>query len=641
MSSSAHASRRQTARQPRRKTQRDTRGVAREAPYDPRILVFACNWCSYAGADTAGVSRRQQTPHFRLLRVMCSGRVHPAFVLRAFARGADGVMVSGCHFGDCHYMFGNYRAADQFVRTHALVELLGLEPERVRLEWVSAAEGARFAELMNEFIAQVRTLGPSPLAPDAVGAAPDSDARGRALLDGLLRGPRLFQCLECGRCTGVCPVARHQAFSPRRLISRALSAGAGALIDEPSLWTCLTCNRCHAVCPTAVDYDRFILSARAAVIAAGGAGAATAIDRQQEALLERETPASQPDEDRLVPCSHGGVFEQISLMMARPALRQKRLGWLTDDLRVRVIPAGHTDKQRLLRRRPARRKQRTDLLYVGCSPYFATYFGGETGEGLTRTMRSAVRLLNRAGITPRLLENERCCGYHLRLSGRVAEAEALEERVIDQLQRSGAHRIITFCPECLIGLRAAAVRRNVPLEILHLSSALWGRRSELASDGTEPAEAQADAPERVTYQDPCRLGRYARIYDPPRDLLTQVAGAELAEMPHHRQHAICCGNTAWLNCNAGTKRLQSARLTEAAHSGGGRLLTACPGCYIHLRCAQEGLEDHPGGRIAIEDLWTYLDRRLSGSAKTEAGDDAPNTEAVGAAGRANPEEGKA
>jgi len=134
-----------------------------EAAWNPAIMVFACNWCSYAGADTAGVSRVQHQPYFRMIRVMCSGRIQPGFVLRAFEKGADGVLVSGCHFGDCHYRFGNHRAVEQFKKTMKLVQMLGLEPGRLRLEWISAAEGTRFAEIIDEFTDQIRSLGPSPL----------------------------------------------------------------------------------------------------------------------------------------------------------------------------------------------------------------------------------------------------------------------------------------------------------------------------------------------------------------------------------------------------------------------------------------------------------------------------------------------
>jgi F420-non-reducing hydrogenase iron-sulfur subunit len=140
------------------------RSAERKTTWNPRIVVFACNWCSYAGADTAGVSRVQHQPHFRMIRVMCSGRIQPGFVLHAFEKGADGVLVSGCHFGDCHYMFGNERAVEQFEITRKVVEVLGLEAKRLRLEWISAAEGVRFAQVIDEFTEDVRKLGPSPLA---------------------------------------------------------------------------------------------------------------------------------------------------------------------------------------------------------------------------------------------------------------------------------------------------------------------------------------------------------------------------------------------------------------------------------------------------------------------------------------------
>lgn len=129
----------------------------------PNIVAFACNWCSYAGADTAGVNRVQHSPNFRIIRTMCSGRVTPGFVLKALQLGADGVLVSGCHFGDCHYQFGNYKAVELFEKTQALVRTLGLEDGRIRLEWVSAAEGGRWGEVINEFVDQIVALGPSPL----------------------------------------------------------------------------------------------------------------------------------------------------------------------------------------------------------------------------------------------------------------------------------------------------------------------------------------------------------------------------------------------------------------------------------------------------------------------------------------------
>jgi F420-non-reducing hydrogenase iron-sulfur subunit len=130
--------------------------------FKPKIIVFCCNWCAYAGADLAGVSRMQINPNFRVIRTLCSARVDPEFILHAFKRGADGVMVLGCHPGDCHYIGGNYRTRRRMALLGMMLKQFGLNKDRFRLEWVSAAEGERFSQVVNEFIDGVMALGPSP-----------------------------------------------------------------------------------------------------------------------------------------------------------------------------------------------------------------------------------------------------------------------------------------------------------------------------------------------------------------------------------------------------------------------------------------------------------------------------------------------
>jgi F420-non-reducing hydrogenase iron-sulfur subunit len=128
--------------------------------FEPRIVGFLCNWCSYTGADLAGTSRIKYLPNVRVIRVMCSARVDPGFVIRAFREGADGVLICGCHPGDCHYSEGNYKTMRRYPLLKRLLAAYGIEPERVRLEWVSASEGQRFAEVVNGMTEQVRALGP-------------------------------------------------------------------------------------------------------------------------------------------------------------------------------------------------------------------------------------------------------------------------------------------------------------------------------------------------------------------------------------------------------------------------------------------------------------------------------------------------
>ena len=131
--------------------------------FEPNIVGFLCNWCSYAGADLAGTSRMKYPSNLKSIRVMCSGRVDPAFVLEAFRKGVDGVLIAGCHPGDCHYQSGNYKTNRRVKLLKKLLEELGIDPKRVRFEYVSASEGQKFATVVTEFVAEIKKLGPNPI----------------------------------------------------------------------------------------------------------------------------------------------------------------------------------------------------------------------------------------------------------------------------------------------------------------------------------------------------------------------------------------------------------------------------------------------------------------------------------------------
>ena len=128
--------------------------------FEPSVVAFLCNWCSYAGADLAGTSRIQYQPNLAAIRVMCSGRVDPTFIVKALTDGADGVLIAGCHPGDCHYSEGNYKAMRRYPMLLNLLDQFGIDRGRVRLEWISASEGERFAEVVTEFTEQLKALGP-------------------------------------------------------------------------------------------------------------------------------------------------------------------------------------------------------------------------------------------------------------------------------------------------------------------------------------------------------------------------------------------------------------------------------------------------------------------------------------------------
>jgi len=142
--------------------------------FEPRIAVLCCNWCTYAGADLAGTSRMKYAPNVRLIRVMCSGRVDPAFVLRAFQDGADGVLIAGCHPGDCHYINGNHKTMRRFPVLKRMLRQWGIEEGRIRLEWISASEGDVFVKVVNEMTEAVRALGPLDWKARTAAEVPDT-----------------------------------------------------------------------------------------------------------------------------------------------------------------------------------------------------------------------------------------------------------------------------------------------------------------------------------------------------------------------------------------------------------------------------------------------------------------------------------
>jgi len=147
-----------------------------KGPFEPRIIAFVCNWCTYTGADLAGTSRINMAPNVRIIRLPCTGRIDTAFILKAFERGADGVIVSGCHPADCHYTAGNYHARRRFALFHDLIEFVGIDPRRITFSWVSASEGGKWAEIVNDVTEQVRSLGPLTLFPRQNGSSGERHA---------------------------------------------------------------------------------------------------------------------------------------------------------------------------------------------------------------------------------------------------------------------------------------------------------------------------------------------------------------------------------------------------------------------------------------------------------------------------------
>ena len=371
----------------------------------------------------------------------------------------------------------------------------------------------------------------------------------------VIRQTRAHYCLDCGKCTAVCPVNRFDPqFSPRLIVQKALSDSGGAYADA-RIWQCVGCNMCMVRCNYNVSYVELIRHLRM---------------------------QSRLDGTELV-YSHGGITESVMHMMGHEHIRQERNGWLPAGIEVN--------------------RTADTAFFVGCAPYFDTIFK-DLGVKLTDGTIGAVRLLNAAGVPFNLLDNERCCGHDQLWSGDLDTFHALAGINLELFRAAGARRIVTTCPECARTLKVDYPRLagSHGLEVVHIAELLAG--SNLATLCT-PAQ-----PGNITYQDPCRLGRHLGIYDAPRKVLADV-GFELIEMDHARQSSLCCGTSCWTSCGQVSKNIQVERLAEARATGAGLLVTACVKCQIHFKCAQA--DPALAGKIGIHirDLATLVAERLT------------------------------
>lgn len=371
----------------------------------------------------------------------------------------------------------------------------------------------------------------------------------------VIEANRAWLCLDCGKCSSVCPITLHLVegyTSPRLLVETAVGCGENTALEDPLLWSCLTCQRCSEICPSEVDFSSFVQGARQLAFDRGLSGS----------------------------CTHSGMVQGWMRMMTDPQLEQDRLGWLSDDLAV---------------------DQESDTIYFpGCLPYYEAAFNDLGFEGLD-IARAAVRILNALGIEPRVLEDERCCGHDLYWQGDMDTFQQLAALNLETIQDTGAKRIITTCPECAYTLRTTYPEEigQLGLEVFHLSEFVDEKHSLI----TNPASG------KVTYQDPCRLGRFSGVYQQPRGLITGL-GYELVEMDHNKSSSICCGTSCWASCGKVNKEIQTARLEEARATGAELLVTTCIKCQIHLKCAQITPGNGAHSQLPIRDLTTLLAERM-------------------------------
>jgi len=373
----------------------------------------------------------------------------------------------------------------------------------------------------------------------------------------IIDNSKIRLCLDCGKCTVVCPVARYDPeFNPRLLVQGALKHDSSRPVDE-KVWSCINCNMCMERCNYNVKYTDFVRALRYRDLAEGA-----------EAQY-----------------AHGGTPQSVMRMMARRDIKQNRLNWLPGDIEVQ--------------------KQSDTAFFVGCAPYFDVIFS-DLGVKTTEGSAGALTLLNRAQIPFTLLSNERCCGRDLLLMGDAEGFLELAQANAQEFKRRGIKKIITSCPECYYTLKVdyANFLDDWNINVNHITEIIAPRieAGELALGKLE---------QKVTYHDPCALGRYSRIFDQPRLILNSVEGLEVVEMADNREKALCCGANPWVHCSEVNKQIQKERLAQAGDTGAVSLVTACAKCQIHLRCAQRNAENNDVCQIEIRDLYAMIAQALS------------------------------
>ncbi len=373
----------------------------------------------------------------------------------------------------------------------------------------------------------------------------------------IITDARVRLCLDCGKCTVVCPVSRYDPeFNPRLIVQKALGPDSDQSFDE-NIWSCINCNMCMERCNYNVKYTDFIRALRRKALAGG---------------ME-------------IHYNHGGTPHAVMHMMAHREIKQDRISWLPDDIKIN--------------------NKSDTAFFIGCAPYFDVLLNNleiNTIEGV----KGALKLLNHAKIDFTVLPNERCCGRDLILLGDMDGFLSLAQANMQEFNRKGIENIITSCPECYYTLKVDYPKflDKWDIKVTHITEKL----APLLESGEMNL---GNIKQKVTFQDPCTLGRYSRIFDAPRSILKSISDLELMEMGNNREMALCCGASPWAHCGSVNKQIQKERLAQACATGAGTLITACPKCQIHFKCAQTNTADVEVCQIEICDLYEFAAKSLS------------------------------
>jgi heterodisulfide reductase subunit D len=348
---------------------------------------------------------------------------------------------------------------------------------------------------------------------------------------------KAYYCLDCGICTGSCPVSRVTPdFSPRLMVEKVLMDEEENPLEDVNVWSCLSCGQCSTRCPSKINYPEFVRMVREEAVRQGKGG----------------VPA------------HRGLFQTIMRLQTLD-IKQNKTDWAREA--GRISETGDT------------------YYFVGCAPFFEVEFRKDWGLDALEGPRGVLKLLNAVDIEPVIHDDERCCGHDLLWNGDTENFAKLAKRNMDLIKSLGCKRIVFQCPEGYLTFKNYYPKVVGPMdvELVHFYE-LMAQEAQAGKFTFEPLETA------VTYHDPCRLGRQAGIFDAPRTLIQSIPGISLREMEHNRENGVCCGTSAWMGCSSCSKTIQKNRLSEALATGAETLITACPKCRLHLSCALRDME---------------------------------------------------
>lgn len=522
---------------------------------DLKIILFICNWGPHAAYHALQDSGADLPANVHMIRIPCTGSMSKSLLFRAFEMGADGVALVGCEPGTCRYGSGTAVAERNVEDTRGILDLLGLGGDRLRSAMFLPEESDALLMFLKDFHQVIQTIGKSPVVTFPRKAAVPI---GKESADQVMNRHDVFACQDCGKCSSACPVTLSgKSFSPRAMASAIIAGNTESPQVVRDVWSCLTCGLCRDRCPSAVDFPEFIRDMRSL---------------QKEAGLEG--------------CeAHEGFFQSYMRTMASPDLKIRHWEWLPDD--IRTDPASKI------------------LFFGGCAPYFDTFFKAHLDIRTRDILVDGLRLLNFFDIHPAILDGERCCGHDLLWSGDRENFLRLARLNVAAIAERGIEELVTACPECYRTFAHDYPEQGIDVgfKVTHLF--------ELAEKEIDKGAIGFDKTNRcLTFQDPCRLSRLDGRPDLPRKLIARLNSNGFTEMRDRGASALCCGNCAWTGCDSFSKALQVKRLRQARETGSDLLMTACPKCQIHLRCAME--DPFIGKEIEMEmmDLTSMLARTI-------------------------------